>query len=277
MPCTPTWFPSCAAAAAAAAGNLGDHGADVAAAVLDRLSANGSSSSSNGSSGAASNGSSNGNGAGAIAAAVDALPAQLVPAGEAAAAAAGAAEPGACIASADGSWARNIIINGDDHNVLGPGVVAVTPDGRKLRHPVRPPVVHRHGCGPLQPSEPPVPPVSIFRHPLLQHFMLTVFCKLPVVSLSSMGDLKYSFMVRLILSSFQFRINQRWVGMCVFLLLLMLNVYSMANLADGDLKYSFMVWLILSAFQFRINQRWVGDVCFVTAFYVYSMFKACRW
>jgi hypothetical protein len=53
--------------------------------------------------------------------------------------------------------------------------------------------------------------VSIFRHPLLQHFMLTVFCKLPVVSLSSMGDLKYSFMVRLILSAFQFRINQRWV------------------------------------------------------------------
>jgi hypothetical protein len=56
--------------------------------------------------------------------------------------------------------------------------------------------------------------VSIFRHPLLQHFMLTVFCKLPVVSLSSMGDLKYSFMVRLILSAFQFRINQRWVLHC---------------------------------------------------------------
>jgi hypothetical protein len=189
----------------AAAGNLADHGADVAAAVLERI--NGSSSSSNG---AASNGSSssNGNGTAAIAAAVDALPAQLVPA-DSAAAAAGAAEPGACIASADGSWARNIVINGDDNNVLGAGVVAVTPDGRKLRHPVRPPVVHRHGCGPLQPNEPPVPPVSIFRHPLLQHFMLTVFCKLPVVSLSSMADLKYSFMVRLILSAFQFRINQR--------------------------------------------------------------------
>jgi hypothetical protein len=126
------------------------------------------------------------------------------------------AEPGACIASADGSWARNIVINGDNDNVLGAGVVAVTEDGRKLRHPVRPPVIHRHGCGPLQPNEPPVPPVSIFRHPLLQHFMLTVFCKLPVVSLSSMGDLKYSFMVRLILSAFQFRINQRWVRVMQF-------------------------------------------------------------
>uniref|UniRef100_A0A383WE33 Peptidase M16 N-terminal domain-containing protein n=1 Tax=Tetradesmus obliquus TaxID=3088 RepID=A0A383WE33_TETOB len=190
------------------AGNLADHGADVATAVLERLTANGSSSSSNG---AASNGSSsNGNGTAALAAAVDSLPAQLVPAA-AAAAAAGAAEPGAYVASADGSWARNIIINGDDATVLGPGVMAVTPDGRKLRHPVRPPVVHRHGCGPLMPSEPPAPPVSIFRHPLLQHFMLTVFCKLPVVTLSSMGDLKYSFMVRLLLSAFQFRINQRYV------------------------------------------------------------------
>jgi hypothetical protein len=34
----------------------------------------------------------------------------------------------------------------------------------------------------MQAGEPPVVPVNIFRHPLLQDFMLTLFCKLPVVS-----------------------------------------------------------------------------------------------
>lgn len=173
------------------AGNLGDHGADVAAAVLGRLtgSSNGDHSDCNGS-GSDVPVHRNGNGAAASTALV---PARVV--------------ADADIADAS-SWARRVIINGSNSNVLGEGVLAVSETGSKVRHPVRPPVVHRHGCGALQPGEPPVP-VSIFRHPLLQHFMLTVFCKLPVVSLVSMDDLKYSFMVRLILSAFQFRVNQR--------------------------------------------------------------------
>lgn len=80
------------------------------------------------------------------------------------------------------SWADYVIPNGDESSVLGDGVMAVANDGLKLRHPVRPPVIHRHGCGPMQPGEPKDVPVNIFRHPLLQDFMLTVFCKLPVVS-----------------------------------------------------------------------------------------------
>jgi hypothetical protein len=80
------------------------------------------------------------------------------------------------------SWADYVIPNGDDSSVLGEGVMAVAADGLKLRHPVRPPVIHRHGCGQMKVDEPREVPVNIFRHPLLQDFMLTVFCKLPVVS-----------------------------------------------------------------------------------------------
>jgi hypothetical protein len=40
----------------------------------------------------------------------------------------------------------------------------------------------------MQPHEPPVVPVNIFRHPLLQDFMLTLFCKLPVVSGGQGGE-----------------------------------------------------------------------------------------
>jgi hypothetical protein len=40
----------------------------------------------------------------------------------------------------------------------------------------------------MQPDEPQEVPVSIFRHPLLQDFMLTIFCKLPVVSAKAAQD-----------------------------------------------------------------------------------------
>lgn len=57
-----------------------------------------------------------------------------------------------------------------------------------------------------QPAE-----VKIFRHPLLQHFMLSVFCKLPIQSMTRMAHLKQLLMLRIILSVFQFRINGRCV------------------------------------------------------------------
>jgi hypothetical protein len=64
----------------------------------------------------------------------------------------------------------------------------------KVRHPVRPPVAHKHGYGPMAPGEGPAA-VSVFKHPLLQSFMLSVFCKLPVTSMTTMDDLRKVFMV----------------------------------------------------------------------------------
>ena len=52
--------------------------------------------------------------------------------------------------------------------------------------------------------------MSIFRHPLLQHFMLSVFCKLPVQPIITEGGLQYLLMLRIILSVLQFRINARY-------------------------------------------------------------------
>jgi hypothetical protein len=59
----------------------------------------------------------------------------------------------------------------------------------KQRHPIRPPVAHQFGYGPLREGETPAP-VKIFRHPLLQHFMLSVFCKMPITSMTTMQQLK---------------------------------------------------------------------------------------
>lgn len=78
----------------------------------------------------------------------------------------------------------------------------------KVRHAVRPPVVHKYGHGPMAEGETSAP-VSVFRHPLLQHYMLSVFCKLPIQPTSSMAHLKQALMMRIILSVFQFRINGR--------------------------------------------------------------------
>ena len=56
---------------------------------------------------------------------------------------------------------------------------------------MRPPVQHIFGCGggPLEGGAPKAP-VSVFRHRLLQHFMLSIFCKLPVVPMSRMRNLR---------------------------------------------------------------------------------------
>ncbi|GLC34133.1 hypothetical protein PLESTB_000841000 [Pleodorina starrii] len=80
----------------------------------------------------------------------------------------------------------------------------------KVKHAVRPPVEHKWGHGPLKQGEQPAE-VKVFRHPLLQHFMLSVFCKLPIQPLTEMAHLKQLLMLRIILSVFQFRINGRYV------------------------------------------------------------------
>ena len=53
--------------------------------------------------------------------------------------------------------------------------------------------------------------MKIFRHPLLQHFMLSVFCKLPIQPMTHMAHLRQLLMLRILLSVFQFRINGRCV------------------------------------------------------------------
>ncbi|CAL8466878.1 g6414 [Coccomyxa elongata] len=80
----------------------------------------------------------------------------------------------------------------------------------KQKHKVRPPVEHRYGCGPLKPGEMP-PTVRVFKHRLLQHFMLSLFCKLPVQPMTRIRDMRTAFMVRIMLSVLQFRLNRRYV------------------------------------------------------------------
>lgn len=58
---------------------------------------------------------------------------------------------------------------------------------------VRPPVEHQWGC-----TASPVhgggqhAPVSVFRHRLLQLFQLSIFCKLPVLPISTLEDLRWA-------------------------------------------------------------------------------------
>ncbi len=51
-----------------------------------------------------------------------------------------------------------------------------------------PNVEHRWGSGPLAAAEQPV--VAVFRHRLLQQFMLSIFSKLPVQPVTRMRDLR---------------------------------------------------------------------------------------
>ncbi|KAK9810226.1 hypothetical protein WJX72_007002 [[Myrmecia] bisecta] len=80
----------------------------------------------------------------------------------------------------------------------------------KQRQKVLPPVVHRFGHDLLQQRAPPAQ-VNVFRHRLLQHFMLSLFCKLPIQPVTHIRDLRRAFMVRILLSVLQFRINGRYV------------------------------------------------------------------
>ena len=58
----------------------------------------------------------------------------------------------------------------------------------KMRHEVLPPVQHRFGVGPLAPGEQPT--LAVYRHRLLQQYMLSIFCKLPVRPVTQMRDLR---------------------------------------------------------------------------------------
>ena len=69
---------------------------------------------------------------------------------------------------------------------------------------------HRYGVGPMQPGEKPAE-VGIFRHSLLHHYMCSIFCKVPIQPMTKMAHLQQMFMLRIILSVFQFRVNKRWV------------------------------------------------------------------
>ncbi len=74
-------------------------------------------------------------------------------------------------------------------------------------------VAGRFGVGPLQPGEKPAE-VGIFRHSLLHHFMCSIFCKMPIQPMTKMGHLRQLFMLRIILSVFQFRVNKRCAARC---------------------------------------------------------------
>lgn len=54
---------------------------------------------------------------------------------------------------------------------------------------IRPPVEHQWGCDALVRSKFRAP-ISVFRHRLLQLFQLSIFCKLPVVPMKTMDDLR---------------------------------------------------------------------------------------
>ena len=56
-------------------------------------------------------------------------------------------------------------------------------------------MAHRFGCGPLKAGEAP-PTARVFKHRLLQHFMLSLFCKLPVQPMTRIRDMRAAFMVR---------------------------------------------------------------------------------
>jgi len=95
----------------------------------------------------------------------------------------------------------------------------------KTRQPVRPPVAHAYGLLPSQadpallaavPAGPPPHTlahesgVHVFQHELLQQFSLSIFCKLPVRQVTSMRSLQRAFILRIVLSVLQFRINARY-------------------------------------------------------------------
>jgi len=52
-------------------------------------------------------------------------------------------------------------------------------------------------------------PISIFRHPLLQQFTLSIFCKLPTRKVQTYNDLKYAIMLRILTSIFMHRMQER--------------------------------------------------------------------
>eukprot|EP00210_Caulerpa_lentillifera_P004547 g4337.t1 len=79
---------------------------------------------------------------------------------------------------------------------------------RKLAQTIRPPVEHLWGVGEFDDAFPCG--INIFRHPLLQQFTLSIYCKIPVKPIKTFADLKYCLMVRVLMSVFAHRINARY-------------------------------------------------------------------
>ncbi|KAI0496559.1 hypothetical protein KFK09_022879 [Dendrobium nobile] len=78
---------------------------------------------------------------------------------------------------------------------------------RKERHAVRPPVQHIWS---LPESGQFAKPPQVFQHELIQNFSINMFCKIPVSSVRSYGDLRTVLMKRIFLSALHFRINTRY-------------------------------------------------------------------
>ena len=82
-------------------------------------------------------------------------------------------------------------------------------EARAVRHAVRPPVEHVWGVGDALPLDdiPESLTPHLFRHELLEQYMLNVFSKVPAAPVHSHGDLRRVFLQRIVLSVLQFRIS----------------------------------------------------------------------
>ena len=80
----------------------------------------------------------------------------------------------------------------------------------RQRHAVRPPVEHIHGCGPLRAEETVPMEVSIFKHPLVSNFNLSVFAKLPTHSMDRLSHVKEVLIHRILVSVYQRRIGRSY-------------------------------------------------------------------
>lgn len=87
-----------------------------------------------------------------------------------------------------------------------PAAISAPPPVRKERHSLRPPVKHEWSSP--RPGEERKP--HIFQHELLQTFSLSLFCKKPVQKVTTFADLRDVLMKRIVLSTLQFRINNRY-------------------------------------------------------------------
>ena len=54
---------------------------------------------------------------------------------------------------------------------------------------------HQYGMGPLSEGQTGTAPITMFRHPLLHHFQLTLFSKLPLKPMTTLADVRYSMAV----------------------------------------------------------------------------------
>jgi len=90
----------------------------------------------------------------------------------------------------------------------------------RMRHMIRPPVLHEFGYLYLRaggagghPAAALVPRAvhpSVYQHQLIQQYTLSIFCKLAIQPVTTFEDLRRLLMLRIVLQSFQFRVNKRY-------------------------------------------------------------------